>query len=91
MGIFASSVSDNQVISFILAMTMCYLCYFGFDFLGNAGLFGKLDAVIIKLGINDHYLSMSRGVIDTRDLIYFLSLITVFVFLTKFVLEKRKW
>jgi ABC-2 type transport system permease protein len=91
VGIFASSVSDNQVISFILAMTMCYLCYFGFDFLGNAGLFGKLDAVIIKLGINDHYLSMSRGVIDTRDLIYFLSLITVFVFLTKFVLEKRKW
>jgi len=91
IGIFASSVSENQVISFILAMTLCYLCYFGFDFLGAAELFGKIDSVIIKLGINDHYLSMSRGVIDTRDMIYFLSLIAVFVTLTKFVLEKRKW
>lgn len=91
IGIFASSISENQVISFILSMLLCYLCYFGFDFLGNAGLFGGLDALIIKLGINDHYISMSRGVLDTRDLIYFISLIAVFVLLTKLVLEKRKW
>lgn len=91
IGIFASSISENQVISFILAMALCYLCYFGFDFLGNAGFFGGFDAVIIKLGINDHYISMSRGVIDTRDVVYFFSLIAVFVVLTKFVLEKRKW
>lgn len=91
IGIFASSVSENQVIAFILAMLLCYLCYFGFDFLGAAGLFGGFDAIIIKLGINEHYLSMSRGVIDTRDLVYFFSLIAVFVLLTRLVLEKRKW
>lgn len=91
IGIFASSISENQVVAFILAMLLCYLSYFGFDFLGNADLFGSLDAIIIKLGINDHYISMSRGVLDTRDLVYFLSLISVFVLLTKLVLEKRKW
>ncbi|HEY1037995.1 MAG TPA: gliding motility-associated ABC transporter permease subunit GldF [Bacteroidia bacterium] len=91
IGIFCSSVSENQVIAFILAMMLCYLCYFGFDFLGNAELFGSFDAVIIKMGINEHYMSMSRGVVDTRDLIYFVSLIAIFVLLTKLVLEKRKW
>lgn len=91
IGIFCSSISENQVISFILSMMLCYLAYFGFDFLGNAALMGSFDAVIIKMGINEHYMSMSRGVIDTRDLIYFVSLIAIFVLLTKLVLEKRKW
>lgn len=91
IGIFASSISENQVIAFILAMLLCYVSYFGFDYLGGAGLFGGLDTLIINLGINAHYLSMSRGVIDTRDLVYFISLIAVFVFLTRLVLEKRKW
>ncbi len=91
IGIFASSVSDNQVIAFIMAMLLCFICYNGFDFLGMAGLFGNFDAFIIKLGINEHYISMSRGVVDTRDVLYFVSLIAVFVFLTRFVLEKRKW
>ncbi len=91
IGIFCSSVSEIQVISFILSMMLCYLCYFGFDFLGDAALMGSFDTVIIKMGINEHYMSMSRGVIDTRDLIYFVSLISVFVLLTKLVLEKRKW
>ena len=91
IGIFASSISENQVIAFILAMLMCFLCYNGFDFLSEAGLFGKYDALVVKLGINEHYISMSRGVIDTRDVLYFISLIAFFVFLTRFVLEKRKW
>lgn len=91
IGIFASSVSENQVIAFILAMLMCFLCYNGFDFLGSAGLFGKFDALVVKLGINEHYVSMSRGVIDSRDVLYFVSLIAFFVFLTRFTLEKRKW
>ena len=91
IGIFASSISDNQVIAFIMAMLLCFLCYNGFDFIGSAGWFGNADSLIVKLGINEHYISMSRGVIDTRDVLYFISLIAVFIFLTRFVLEKRKW
>jgi ABC-2 type transport system permease protein len=54
-------------------------------------MFGPVDLFIKSLGINAHYTSMSRGVIDTRDLIYFISLIAVFVMLTKLSLESRKW
>jgi ABC-2 type transport system permease protein len=54
-------------------------------------LFGKVDALIIQLGIQEHYISMSRGVIDTRDVVYFLSLAAFFILLTKTVLESRKW
>jgi ABC-2 type transport system permease protein len=54
-------------------------------------LFGKYDAFFKGLGLNDHYVSMSRGVIDTRDALYFISVITLFNLLTKLVLESRKW
>ncbi len=91
IGMFASSISENQVIAFILAMLLCFVCFNGFEFLGSAELFGTYDTFIIKLGISDHYASLSRGVVDTRDVIYFISLISVFVLLTKFTLEKRKW
>jgi ABC-2 type transport system permease protein len=70
---------------------LCFFCYIGFDFIGESGLFGKYDALIKSLGINAHYVSMSRGVIDTRDALYFLSIITLFNLLTKLVLESRKW
>ncbi len=91
IGIFASAISENQVISFILALLLCFVCYNGFDFIASSGWFGSKDWLVYKLGINNHYMSLSRGVVDTRDLIYFISLITVFVFLTRFVLERRKW
>ena len=54
-------------------------------------LFGKIDLFIKSLGMNDHYISMSRGVIDTRDMIYFLSVIVLFILLSKFMMERRKW
>ena len=91
IGIFASAITDNQVVSFILALFLCFFIYTGFDFIGSFSLFGKFDNVILALGINQHYVSMSRGVIDTRDMIYFLSLIALFVISTRTVLESRKW
>ncbi len=91
IGIFASAITDNQVVSFILALFLCFFIYIGFDYMGSFALFGKIDNVIYALGINNHYISMSRGVIDTRDIIYFLSLITLFIFATRTVLESRKW
>ncbi|HQQ94975.1 MAG TPA: gliding motility-associated ABC transporter permease subunit GldF [Bacteroidia bacterium] len=91
VGILASAISENQVIAFITALLLCFFTYLGFDFISQAGIFGKYDAFIKSLGINAHYLSMSRGVLDTRDILYFISLIAVFNLLTRLVLQSRKW
>jgi len=91
IGVFASSLTDNQIISFILALALCFFCYIGFGSISSLSLFGKADTFIAALGIEHHYQSMSRGAIDTRDLIYFVSLIALFVLGTRTVLESRKW
>lgn len=91
IGIFASAVSDNQVVSFILAIVISAFSYLGFDLIYSFSMFGNFDLFIRSLGISAHYSSISRGVIDTRDVVYFLSVIALFVFLTKFTLSKRKW
>ncbi len=72
IGMFASAITDNQIVSFIIAVFLCGFLYVGFDFIYSFSLFGKIDLLIKSLGINDHYQSMSRGVLDTRDMIYFL-------------------
>lgn len=91
IGIFASAIAENQVIAFIIALLMCFFCYIGFEYIAQSGLFGKYDYLVKGLGLNDHYVSMSRGVVDTRDALYFVSLIALFNLLTKLVLESRKW
>ena len=91
IGMFASSISDNQIVAFILAVFISFICYAGFDSFSKLDLFGKIDNIIAQIGINDHYQSMSRGVVDSRDLIYFLGFIGFFILLTKTVLESRKW
>lgn len=91
IGNFASAISENQVVAFIIASLLCFLCYIGFDFISESGFFGKNDAFVKNLGINEHYVSMSRGVFDTRDVIYFVSVAALFNLLTKLSLESRKW
>jgi len=93
IGIFSSAISNNQIISFILAVTLSFIFHIGFDSLSslssvNGGFFPSL---LSQIGINSHYASMSRGVIDTRDVIYFITLTAFFLLLSKFILEKRKW
>ena len=91
IGVFASSVTDNQVISFIFAIVISAFLYLGFEFIYSLDLFGNIDLFIRSLGISAHYSSISRGVVDTRDVIYFLSVITLFISLTNFSLSKRSW
>ena len=91
IGIFSSSLTDNQIIAFLIAVFISMFAYLGFDFIYNMAFFGKIDLFIRSLGINAHYTSMSRGVIDTRDLLYFLSVIAFFLLLTRLTLESRKW
>lgn len=91
IGMFASAISDNQIVSFIVSMFLCYAFYSVFDLLADFNLLGSYDSVVASLGINAHYISISRGVIDTRDVLYFLSFITAFIWATKTVFSSRKW
>ncbi|MFC4721731.1 gliding motility-associated ABC transporter permease subunit GldF [Geojedonia litorea] len=88
IGVFASILTDNQIVAFIGAVLLCFLIYFGFEGLSNYNIFGSAIP-IEKLGMEWHYKSMSRGVIDTRDILYFLSVTTVFVILTQLKLKKQ--
>jgi ABC-2 type transport system permease protein len=90
IGIFSSSLTNNQIIAFIIAVIISFVFYLGFEFLSSMWVFNSIDAFIVDLGINAHYQSMSRGVIDTRDIIYFLSVIVIFIYLTKTVIQNRK-
>ena len=91
IGIFASSVSENQIVSFVIAVFLCAFSYMGFELFYTFILSGKIGLIVQSMGLNAHYSSMSRGVIDTRDVIYFISVIALFVLLTKLSLESRKW
>ena len=91
IGIFASSLSKNVIVSFLLGIVFCFLFYLGFELLSDLVSLGTTTDFIKSLGINDHYSSISRGVVDSRDIVYFLSVIAMFVFFSKLRLESRKW
>jgi ABC-2 type transport system permease protein len=90
-GIFASSLTDNQVIAFIFAVLICFVLFMGFDSFAYLPGLKKLDQFVIGLGINEHYKSMSRGVIDIRDVIYFIAVSVILNEATRLVLLSRKW
>lgn len=87
IGLFTSILSDNQIISFILGAILSFLIFYGFDALANLNLFSNFN--IENMGMNAHYRSISRGIVDTRDIIYFISVTFFFLFLTKINLEKK--
>ncbi len=91
MGIFSSSMSDNIIIAFLMALVLCFVFYFGFDKLAQIQMFKGISTVFLYIGINDHYMSISRGVIDLRDIIYFISVIAFFILLTRTRLASKKW
>ncbi len=91
IGIFSSSLTDNPIVAFILAVLLSFILYIGFDFLSSMGVFHSVNFLVMKMGINEHYKSMSRGVLDSRDILYFLGVITLFILMTKFVLQSRRW
>lgn len=86
IGVFASSITQNQIVAFILGVFLCFICYYAFEGLANYSLFAS-DVGLEALGISEHYQSISRGVVDTRDIVYFLSLIVFFLGLTFFSLK----
>lgn len=91
IGLFASAITKNQIVAFIVAIVLCFFCYLGFEILYQMDIFGNLNLFVKSLGIRHHYESVSRGVIDTRDVLYFLSVIFLFLLFTYLVLQSRKW
>jgi ABC-2 type transport system permease protein len=90
-GIFASSLTDNQVVAFIIAILICLVMFIGFDSLAYLPGLKNIDEFVIRLGINEHYKSMSRGVIDLKDIVYFVVVTIIFNESTRLVLLSRKW
>ena len=91
IGLFCSSLSQNQIVSFILAAVVCAAAYLGFESLHNMGILGGADLFVKRLGMMDHYQSISRGVVDSRDVLYFISVMALFLMATRMVLQSRKW
>jgi ABC-2 type transport system permease protein len=88
IGLFASSVTKNQIIAFTIAVFLCFFFYSGFDSLSQ--LLSLQDLGLQNLGITEHYQSVSRGVLDTRDLAYFIIVTGIFIWLTLFVIIRQR-
>lgn len=91
IGIFSSTITDNIIVAFLLSVFLCFLSFSGFNYLGNLFPTGGIGNILQNMGIDAHYQSMSRGVIDSRDLIYFFSVIVLFITFTNLKLKSRNW
>ncbi|MFN0048063.1 MAG: gliding motility-associated ABC transporter permease subunit GldF [Cytophagales bacterium] len=91
VGILASSLSDNQIVAFITAIILCYLFYTGFSALAGLETLKPVAETVYQIGIAYHYSAVSKGLVDSRDLVYFLSVIACALAATRLVLASRKW
>lgn len=92
IGIFSSAITANQIVAFILGVFLCFFIYLAFDSLAQlSSVVGSSDYLIENLGLNAHYHAMSRGVIDTRDVVYFISVLAFFLLSTRTTLSSRRW
>ena len=92
IGIFCSAAASNEIVAFILAFFLSMLLYIAFYYLSQAGIFvGKNDYLVESFGLSAHYDAMGKGVIDSRDVVYFLSLISAFILFTRTSLSSRRW
>ncbi|MBX9449769.1 MAG: gliding motility-associated ABC transporter permease subunit GldF [Taibaiella sp.] len=91
IGIFCSAITDSQIVSFIIALILCYILYSGFEALSRITSFaGGADYYLEMIGVDYHYRNMSRGVIGFRNVVYFLSLIFLFFLLTRAMLQRKR-
>jgi len=88
IGVFTSTLSENQIVAFIISVFLCFILYFGFQ--GVASQFKDWQELIAFFGMDYHFKSMSRGVIDTRDTLYFVSITLLFLSLTVYKLKSLK-
>ncbi|MFZ1688385.1 MAG: gliding motility-associated ABC transporter permease subunit GldF [Flavobacteriales bacterium] len=91
IGLFASAITENQIVAFLTAVFLSFFLFTGFDFIASYEAFGALEGPLKALGIQDHYRSISRGVVDLRDMLYFIGVIVIFLLFTRTALQSRTW
>ena len=91
IGIFASALTENQIVAFILAIFFCFVLYQGFSALAGSNDASLTSYWLLQLGIDHHYTTIRKGLIDSRNLIYFFSIAIAMLMATKLVLGSRKW
>ncbi|MCG8577177.1 MAG: gliding motility-associated ABC transporter substrate-binding protein GldG [Flavobacteriales bacterium] len=90
IGTFSSATTNSQIVSFILAMFLCWFLFFGLDLLAVYSQFGSLDILIKNLGFMEHYHAIQKGVLDFKDVVYFLTVIILFLLFSHLRLASRK-
>lgn len=91
LGIFASALTKNQIVAFLLGCFLCFFFYWTFYYISKLPVFfGKTDDFIQRLGIDYHYISMSRGVLDTRDIMYFVAFSGITLILTLMTIKRNQ-
>lgn len=91
IGLFASALTKNQVAAFVIGSFLCFFFFWGFDFISRLPIFfAKKDLLVQQIGIYHHYESISRGVIDSRDIVYFISLILLVLFGAGIALKSKR-
>ncbi|WP_339815186.1 gliding motility-associated ABC transporter permease subunit GldF [uncultured Imperialibacter sp.] len=89
IGLMASSLSENQIIAFILAVFLCFFLFTGFNSIAAINVWGSYSLFLEQLGMLTHYNSLSKGLLDSRDIVYFLSVIFIFLLITRLKLNQR--
>lgn len=90
IGVFSSTLSSNQIVAFVLGVFLCFTLYTVFDFVAELNFWGTWRDTVLQLGVAEHYRSISRGVVDTRDVVYYLSVITLFLAMGRYRLQRIK-
>ncbi|QYN51275.1 MULTISPECIES: ABC transporter permease subunit [Apibacter] len=90
IGIFCSSLVKNQVLAFVTGVFFCFICFYGFENLASYNLLGNLDYTLQKIGFFQHYTSFTKGIVDTRDIGYFIFVIVVFLLLSIRIINSKK-
>jgi ABC-2 type transport system permease protein len=92
IGVFCSSLTSNQIVGFLTGLFACAFLYIGFQAISKIPAFsGGADYYLGMIGLAFHYESISRGLIDSRDIVYFISVIILFIALTRISLNRRTW
>lgn len=91
IGVFASAITENQVVSFVIAVFLSFVLYSGLESLSTIDVWGGASLFLSQLGMMSHYSSLSRGLIDMADVMYFMTVACLMLLLTRMTLDARKW
>lgn len=90
VGILASALSPNQIMAYLLGVFLCFILYFGIEQLASYKLLGSADFILQNIGFYQHFLGFTRGLIDSRDIFYFLLIISLCIYLSIYFVKNKK-